>query len=420
MQTRGADNAGVDAVAVEPGQASEPMAFPAKRQCPFDPARELTDIQAGPRVQRVRIWNGTSPWLITGFDLVRQALASPKISADTDNPSYPAAYAGYAARRKRVKTFLNMDDPRHIELRRYVTQDFTVKRAEALRPKIQEIVDGLIDDMLATGNRADLVQAFALPLPSKVICEILGVPYEDRERFLSLSKKMSSGTTPPDEAVEALEAILDYLGELVDRRTAEPSGDMISRLVEKHLRTGALTREELVGNLWMLLAGGHDTTMNMISLGTAVLLQNPDLLDELRTSDEQEVIARSVEELLRYLSIIHLGRRRVAIEDMEIGGCRIAAGEGVIIAHETANRDPEVFPNPDAVDFHRDTIRQHLAFGYGVHQCLGQSLARVELQVVNSTLYRRIPTMALAVPVEELRFKEANVVYGVEELPIVW
>lgn len=401
-------------------QEAELMDFPVKRQCPFDPARELAAVQDGPRVQRVRIWNGTSPWLITGFDLVRQALSDPKISADTDNPAYPPVYAGYAARRKRVKTFLNMDDPRHIEMRRYVTQDFTVKRAEALRPKIQEIVDGLIDDMLAAGSTADLVEAFALPLPSQVICEILGVPYEDREVFLSLSKKMSNGKTPPAEAVEALEAMLGYLGQLVDRRAVDPGGDMTSRLIEQHVRTGDLTRDELVGTLWMLLAGGHETTTNMISLGTAALLQNPQVLRELQTSDDPAVIARSVEELLRYLTILHLGRRRVAREDTEIGGQRIAAGDGLIIAHETANRDPQMFQNPDVIDIHRDGVRQHLAFGYGGHQCLGQSLARVELQVVNGTLYRRVPAMALAVPLEDLRFKEANSVYGLEELPVTW
>jgi cytochrome P450 len=252
-----------------------------------------------------------------------------------------------------------------------------------------------------------------------VICELLGVPYSERRWFNELSATMISSASSPEQSVSAIERMLAFMGSLVDEKAAAPGEDMISRLVVEQMLTGLMSRHELVNLTQLLLVAGHETTSNMIVLGTLALLEHPDILAEVRSSDDPQLIANTVEELLRWLTILHIGRRRVALEDLELAGQQIRAGEGIIVSHDAADRDPTAFEEPDELNIHR-RARHHLAFGYGIHQCLGQPLARVELQVVYSTLYRRVPTLALAVDVRELRFKDANIVYGVHELPVTW
>jgi cytochrome P450 len=370
-------------------------------------------------VGRVRIWDGSSPWLVTGYDEVRSVLADPRISSDSDLPGFPHFSAGSQARRRTSKTFINMDGHEHDYKRRLLTRYFAVKRTQAMRPQIQRLVDGLIDDMLAGPNPVDLVEALALPIPSMVICDLMGVPYVERDLFHTMSRTMISRTSTPDQAVSAMEAMFGFLDRMVSEKDAAPADDLISHLVVGQLRPGLVSRDELVSMLQLLLTAGHETTANMIALGTLALLQHPDVLDELRSSDDPALIANTVEELLRWLNIVHSGRRRVALEDLEVAGRQIKAGDGVIGAHDIANRDPAAFEDPDRLDIHRKA-GHHIAFAYGVHQCLGQPLARVELQVVYGTLYRRVPTLALATAFDQLRFKSSNIVYGVEELPVTW
>ncbi|OLT18730.1 cytochrome [Pseudonocardia sp. CNS-139] len=389
------------------------------RTCPFDPPPEMAEIQAGERVLRVRHWDGTQPWLVTGYDQVRAILTDPRVSADTDLLGYPHPSAGSAARRRVTKNFINMDNPEHDRQRRMLTRDFMVKRMQAMRPTIQALVDGLIDEMLAGPNPVDLVEALALPVPSLVICDMMGVSYTERDLFHELSRTMISRLSTPEQAVGALNGMLEFMSRLVDEKTAHPGDDLISRLVTTQLQPGHLTRDDVVQMCQLLLVAGHETTANMIALGTLTLLERPEALAELRDATDPAVAEGAVEELLRYLTILHVGRRRVATEDFEFEGVRIRAGDGIIVDHAVANRDPVAFEHPDELDIHRKA-RHHLAFGYGIHQCLGQPLARVELAVVYSTLYRRIPTLRLAVPLEEIAFKHDNVVYGVESLPVTW
>ncbi|QWF84672.1 cytochrome P450 [Amycolatopsis sp. CA-230715] len=398
-------------------------AFPMTRgRCPFDPPPELARIQHDEPVTKVELWDGSTPWVVTRYDDVRALLADPRISSDSDLPGYPHVSEGNAARRGAAKSFLNMDEPEHAAQRRLLTSDFMVKKMEALRPRIQGIVDGLIDDLLAGPKPVDLVEAFALPLPSLVICELLGVPYADRALFHRISKTVISRTSTAAESLAATEELLDYLGGLTEKKLADPGDDVLSKLATEQLATGRMTRRDVASMGQLLLVAGHETTANMIALGTVALLENPAQLAEIRAAGESgdaKLLANAVEELLRYLNITHSGRRRVALEDIEIGGQLIRRGEGVIAANDIANRDDSAFPDADVLDIHRKA-RHHLAFGYGVHQCLGQPLARVELQVVYGTLYRRVPTLALAKPVGELRFKHDMVVYGVHELPVTW
>jgi cytochrome P450 len=356
---------------------------------------------------------------VATYDDVRATLSDPRVSSDALSAGYPDVNAGAAARRTLSRPFIVMDNPEHDAQRRLLTRFFTVKRVEALRPRIQRLVNQLIDEMLAGPRPVDLVQAFALPVPSLVICELLGVPYADRAMFHQLSKIVVSRTTTPEQVVSATEEMLTYLNDLIDAKTADPGDDILSTLAVEQVQTGLMTREELAGIGQLLLIAGHETTANMIALGTLALLRNPDQLGELRDSDDPALVANAVEELLRYLTIVHIGRRRVAREDLDIGDQRVHAGEGVIVATEIANRDAEAFPDPDQLDIHRKA-RHHVAFGYGIHQCLGQPLARVELQVVYSTLYRRVPTLALAIPFEEVNFKHDMLVYGVHSLPVTW
>ncbi|MGI5490007.1 cytochrome P450 [Microtetraspora malaysiensis] len=399
---------------------SEPQPFPMARaaRCPFDPAPELGRRIAEAPISRVRLWDGSTPWLITRYADARAVLADPRVSVDVAEPGFPHTNAVSKARDAQMKTLMQMDPPEHTAQRRLMTADFMIKKMEVLRPRIQQIVDELIDEMLAGPNPADLVEALALPVPTLVICELLGVPYTDRAFFQRVAGALVMDEGDPAQAMAASEELNVYLDALVDGKNAEPGDDVLSRLAVEQYRTGAMTRREISTMGQLLLVAGHDTTANMIALGTAALLAHPDQLAAVRDGDPA-LVANTVEELLRYLSITHTEARRVAREDLEIGGQLIRKGDGIIVVKSIANRDPSAFPDPDALDVHR-RARHHVAFGYGAHQCLGQPLARVELQVVYGTLYRRIPTLALAVPLEDLTFKHQAVFYGVRELPVTW
>jgi cytochrome P450 len=391
--------------------------MPKATGCPFDPAPGLYAKRQEGSLTRVRLWDGSTPWLITGYAEQRATLAHPKVSADFSKPGYPSTVPiPPAAAAKR--SFIGMDDPEHARLRRMVTAPFTVKKIEAMRPGVQKIVDELIDSMLAGPKPVDLVEAFALPMPSLVISDLLGVPYGDHMFFQDNSKTIINRTSTPEQRQAAHVALNEYLTELVSQKLADPGDDLLSGLVGR-INAGELTQQEAAQMGVLMLIAGHETTANMIALGTLTLLQHPDQLALLRNTDDPKLVASAVEELLRYLNIVHNGRLRMALEDIEIGGQTIRAGEGIIMPNEIANRDPEVFDDPDRLDITRDA-RQHVAFGFGIHQCLGQPLARMELQVVYSTLYRRIPTLELATDLDQVPFKYEGLVYGVYELPVTW
>jgi cytochrome P450 len=400
------------------GLAAYPM--PRAQGCPFDPPADLGRRRTEEPISRVRIWDGSTPWLVTRYEHQRAVLADQRFSANPDHPGYPYTTPSVKARRQGNPTFISMDNPEHDRYRRMFTRDFMIKRVEALRPHIQSIVDGLIDDMVAQGPTADLVEALALPVPSLVICELLGVPYADHEFFQQRTRLLVARDGDPAATITASGELVEYLAELIRRKDADPADDLLSRLVLDQVRPGNITVKQAADAALLLLVAGHETTANMIALGTLALLRNPDQLAIVRDTEDPKVIANAVEEMLRYLTIVHSGRRRVALADVEVDGQLIRAGEGVILANDSGNRDPAAFPgDPDRLDVLRDA-RHHVAFGYGIHQCLGQPLARVELQVVYGTLYRRLPKLALAVPFEEVAFKHDMVVYGVHALPVTW
>jgi cytochrome P450 len=392
--------------------------FPMTRaaRCPFDPPPQLRDLQEeGPLVE-VGVDGDRTAWLVTRYADQRAVLADARVSADPATPGYPSAAAADGGGSK--ISFILMDDPEHARLRRMVTASFTTKRVAAMRPAIQKIVDDLIDDMLAGPKPVDLMEAFALPVPSLVICELLGVPYTDHDFFQDNSKVIVKRDATAQERTAATGALFGYLDRLVGEKLAHPGDDVLSGLARR-VEAGELTRQDAAQMGILLLIAGHETTANMIALGTLALLQHPDQLALLRESDDPTLVANAVEELLRYLNITHNGRRRAVLEDIEVAGRTIKAGEGVIMPNDIGNRDPDAFPDPDRLDLTREA-RHHVAFGFGVHQCVGQPLARVELQVVYSTLYKRIPTLALATDLDRIQFKHDASVYGVHELPVTW
>ncbi|MFC3453339.1 cytochrome P450 [Amycolatopsis speibonae] len=396
---------------------SFPMARAADR--PLDPAPELTRLAEGDPVSRVRLWDGSTPWLITRHEDVRAVLADPRVSVDATQPGFPHTNAVSKTRDTRMKTLMQMDAPDHTVQRRLLTPEFTVKKMAALRPRIQLIVDDLLGELLAGPRPVDLIEAFALPVPSRVICELLGVPYADRAFFQEVARTLVMDESDPGQALAAGEQLNAYLEDLVARKDARPGDDLFSMLAVERFRTGAMTSREIATLGQLLLVAGHDTIAGMITLGTIALLTHPDQLRVLRDGDDPAVVAGAVEELLRYLSITHTEARRVAREDLEIGGRRIRAGDGIIAVKSTANRDHSAFPEPDALDVRRDA-RHHLAFGYGRHLCLGAPLARVELQVVFSTLFRRVPTLKPATPPNELVYDENAIFYTAREFPVTW
>ncbi|GAA1663764.1 cytochrome P450 [Fodinicola feengrottensis] len=385
-------------------------AFPMARTCPYDPPPELTRLRSDDPISRVTLADGSTPWLVTRHEDVRAVLADRRFSADNDLPGYPQHRS---AGGRPPRTFLRMDGAEHAHHRKALTSEFTVRRIESLRPLVTKTVDQLLTSMAAGPRPTDLIGAYALPLSSTVICQLLGVPFGDHQFFQDQSRAMLDTHGAPEQVTKARNELVGFLRELVAAKVATPGDDLISRLLAK----GRLSGPEVVLTSVLLLVAGYETTANMIGLGTLVLLRNPEQAAVVR--DDPTAASSSVEELLRLLTITHLGHRRVALEDVEVGGVLIRAGEGVIAAADAANRDPAVYDAPDALDVRRSP-NHHVAFGFGVHQCLGQPLARLELQVAYPALLRRFPDLRLAVDPDALTYRDTQQIYGVDSLPVTW
>jgi cytochrome P450 len=388
-------------------------------ECPFDPAPELYEWQAEGKPVRIRLWSGQEAWVVTGYEDERRLLGDPRLSSNAQHPGFPHSLPASKVLKQSGRMIVSLDNPEHDFLRRMMSRDFMIRNIEKKREHIRQLLDELIEQLLAGPKPADLVTQLALPLPSLVICDLLGVPPEDQEYFQQKSDRMHSANLDEQAAATTMGELKSYLEGLARTKQKKPGEDIISRLVQR-ADEGEISFDDVATTGVMVLVAGHETTANMIALGTLALLQNPQQIEELRTNDDPAFIANAVEEMLRYLHITHSGRTRVALEDIEVGGEIIPAGSGVIMAGNIADRDPAIFSgDPNVLDLQRPA-RQHIAFGFGVHQCLGQPLARVELQIVYSTLYRRIPSLRLAVPFSELRFKTDRFVYGVHSLPVTW
>ncbi len=408
------------------------VSLPLPRACPFRIPPEYDRLRETPGLATAELPGGSLTWLVTRLDDARAALSAPGFTADRSDPAFPlpqerpAPPAGVprppltpAERRARSRgaSLIGMDPPEHTAARRAVVGEFTARRVTGLRPRIQQIVDERIDAILDGGPPTDLVPALSLPVPSEVICELLGVPYTQHEFFQSRSMMLLSHRAPPEQRFGALRELFGFLDELVSAEEAEPGDNLLGRQVTRRGPGGDDDHRNLVSLAFLLLVAGHETTANMISLGVLAVLRDPAELMTAVTDPGRAPAA--VEELLRYFSIADTGTGRVALADTEIGGTLVRAGEGVIVSLLAANHDPALFPDPGRLDPAR-RIRQHVAFGFGAHQCLGQSLARAELEIVYQTLFRRIPSLRLAIPLDELPVKDDAFVYGLHELPVTW
>ncbi|WP_326568261.1 cytochrome P450 [Amycolatopsis rhabdoformis] len=398
---------------------AEELELPVARKCPFAPPEEYTQIREEQPITRVKIPDGKEAWVVSRHEDVRTVLNDRRFSSDRFNENFPILVKGgnVFRRSNAERTMITMDAPEHGPARKSVLGEFTVKRVNAMRPRIQEIVDKLVDDILAAEGPVDLVEALSLPVPSLVICELLGVPYTEHDFFQENTAKLLKRTVSFDERQAAFENVRGYLSRLITTKEAAPGDDLLGRQIVKLRSEGTYEHGAVLGLAFLLLVAGHETTANMISLGTVGLLQNPSQLDAIKADPGKTLDA--VEELLRYFTIVDTATARVAVEDVELGGVTIRSGEGVLALGYTANWDPTVFDEPAKLDITRGA-RHHVAFGFGPHQCLGQNLARAELQIVFDTLFRRIPSLRLAVDVDDLPFKSDASIYGLYRLPVTW
>lgn len=407
--------------AIDPG-TSPARAFPIRR-CPFGPPPEYAQMRDESPLVRIRLPNGHPVWLVTRHAEAQAILADPRISTDVTRAGFTTFGsdpddATMTDTEMHAGMFIDMDPPEHDVYRRMLISEFSVKRVRAMRPGIEATAHELIDAMLAAGRPADLVADFGLALPSLVICQLLGVPYEDREHFQHYSRRMVDFFTDPGAAAAAMVEIRGYLDGLVARVERDPGDDLLGRLVTQRVATGELRHEELVGMAFLLLVAGHETTANMLPLSVLTLLRHPDQLAESRA--DPELWPGAVEELLRYLSITDWAAfDRMAVADIEIGGRTIRAGDGVYVSGLAADHDERAFPGAGTLDIHRGA-RNHVAFGYGVHQCLGQNLARAELEIALRALFERVPGIRAAVPDEELAFKYGAPIFGLATFPVTW
>lgn len=387
-------------------------------QTPFAPPPQILAMAAQRPLSRVRIWDGSTPWLITGYEAVRALFSDPRVSTDDRIPGFPHWNEGMRSTvEHRPRSVFTADGAEHIRFRRMLSPSLTLKRVHAVSERAQQITDEHIDAILAGPQPADLVASLALPIPSLVISELLGVPYEDHDFFQEHATMGVDRFATADDMVAGATELSKYLAQLIEVKMADPADDMVSDL-GRRVQAGELSVREATQLGTGMLIAGHETTANMLGLGILRLLLEPETIEVFRSGDEA-AITGAVDELMRYLSIIHTGQRRVATEDIEIAGETIRANEGIIIDLAPANWDPAVFPQPDVLDLTRPA-RQHMAFGFGPHQCVGQQLARAEMNIVFATVFRRIPTMKLAVGLDEIAFKNDRLAYGVYELPVTW
>ncbi|MFD1931925.1 MULTISPECIES: cytochrome P450 [Nonomuraea] len=376
----------------------------------FDPVAELARIRTEQPVFPMQIPGGQTVWLVTRYEDVRAVLGDAgRFSNDFGN------VIGLGATQEDPGGLGFRDPPEHTRLRRYLTPEFTMRRLRRLEPRIEAIVNDCLDTMERKGSPVDLVEEFALPIPSLVVCELLGVPYEERSDFLRLSTDRFDFSAGPEASLAAVNESMAFLTELAVRERKNPGEGLLGQLVRDH--GDEISDKELAGFADGLLTGGHDTSTSMLALGTLWLLENPGELARVREGGEH--VTRVVEELLRYMTVVQVAFPRFAREDLELAGQPIAKGEMVLCSLAAANRDPALGSDMDTVRPMREAP-SHLAFGHGIHRCIGAPLAQMEMRIAYPALLRRFPGLRLAVPYEEVPFRELAIVYGLKQLPVAF
>jgi cytochrome P450 len=377
----------------------------------LDPVARMARERVEKPVSRLSVPLGIRAWLVTGYEPVRAVLGN------TDEYSNDF---GKFARRVGINVQQDpgglgfADPPVHTRLRKMLTPEFTMRRLARLQPRIEAIVAGRLDALAAADGPVDLWHEFALPIPALTICELLGVPNVDREYFQKLSTArfdMAGGANAP---LDVLDESLEYMGGLITEQRREPGDGLLGSLIRAH--GDDIDDRELAGLADGVLTGGLETSASMLALGALVLMTNEDMAGRMRDGDG---VDRMVEELLRYLTVVQVAFPRVAIRDVRVGDAEIRAGDVVMCSLSGANRDDLIGPGPELIDPDRTPARSHLAFGYGIHRCVGAELARMELRIAYPALVRRFPAMRPAVPPAELAFRRASIVFGLDSLPVM-
>jgi nocardicin N-oxygenase len=392
------------------------------RDFPFGPAQGLDlhptfgELRENEPVSRIRLPYGGVGWLVTRYADAKLVMTDARFSRAAaigpDTPRLSPEPGGAAS-------MVLMDPPEHTRVRRLVSKAFTPRRVEEITPRVRQMADDLLAEMVRKGPPADLMEDYALPLPVMVICELLGVPFADRDRFRDWSTVVMSTTAyTPAEVDEAITEFSEYLWEQIDDRRETPRDDLLGALVSARDEGNRLSDAELVTIAGTLLVAGHQNTVNQIANFTYTLLGDPALLARVHT--EPDLLPAAIEELLRFVALGHgVSFARVATEDVELSGVVISAGDAVLVSPQAANRDPEYFADPDELRFDR-TDNQHMAFGAGLHHCLGAPLARMELRVAFERLLNTLPGLRLAIPAQEVQWKTGLLARGPLALPVAW
>ncbi|OCB53070.1 cytochrome [Mycobacterium vulneris] len=389
------------------------------RRNAFDPTPDLAEIRENDGVRTVISAFGNAVYLVTRHEDVKAVLGDHERFSNSRPPGFTLPGAPEMSEEElasaRAGNLLGLDPPEHQRLRRMLTAEFTIRRMKRLEPRIVEIVDARLDAMATAGPPSDLVADFALPIPSLVICELLGVPYEDRDDFQHRSTLQLDLSLPIAERLALQRQSRDYMRGLVGRARQNPGEDILGMLIRDH--GSELSDDELVGIAGLLLLAGHETTSNMLGLGVLALLRHPDQLTAVR--DDPDAVGPAVEELLRWLSIVQNAIPRFTTTDVEVAGVRIPAGELVFASLPAGNRDPDFVDNPGTLDIRRGAPG-HLAFGHGVHHCLGAPLARMEMRIAFPALLRRFPALTLAESFEAVQYRSFHFIYGLKSLAVTW
>jgi cytochrome P450 len=394
---------------------SEALPYPFNRPDTLDLDQRYAELRAEAPMVRVKLAYGDEAWLATRYEDARFVLGDARFSRVVP----PGRDEPRMGQHNVAGGILAMDPPEQTRIRRLATKAFTHRGVEALRPVAVQVADDLVDAMLAHGSPIDLVANFAVPLPVTIICTLLGVPVEDHELFAKWSEGfLSASGLTPEEVGECQVNLWQYMAALLAERTAEPRDDLLSAFAQVRENDDRFSGDEILQLSAGLLAAGHETTMSQIPNFVLTLIEHPDQLARIKASPE--IIPQAVEELMRYIPLgIGAAFPRYAKEDLELGGVLVEAGEPVLAALGSANRDDAAFPHADTLDLTRQT-GAHIGFSHGSHHCLGAPLARMELQVALAALVGRLPNLRLAVPVEQLRWKRGGFMRSMLEMPIRW
>ncbi|MDX5459240.1 MULTISPECIES: cytochrome P450 [Micromonospora] len=391
--------------------------FPMRREEPLDLPADLVALLDQPLRQVELRMDGTRVWLVTRHEEICAVLRDSRFSADFTRQGFPARMT---TKPPGAGVPFTMDPPEHTRLRRALAGEFSPGRAESSRAAVQQVVDVTLDEMIAQGQPVDFVAAFARPMAMRVLCDLLGAPHSDAEFILQRTRIMDQQSIGRAARQAARDELVAYVHRLAEEKAElpAPGEDVLSRLVHGQERSGELTREEVVGFVTVMILVGFEQTANQLPLGLVVLDQHPDQRQALL--DDPALVPGFVEELMRHQTVVEFGGRRVAMEDVEVGGQMVRAGDGLLVVFASGNRDPRVFPDPDRFDIARDAGEQ-LGFGHGIHLCVGQFISRVELQVAFATLFRRLPGLRPAQTPDEIHFRgDERFIHGIEALQVVW